>query len=166
MQWMLRDARLGEEVLEIGPGPGLTTDLLRVRVAKLTTVEVDHDLAIKLSCRLAGTNVTVVAHDATEMQFPDASFTGAVCMTMLHHLPSAALQNRMFEEVARVLRPGAVFVGCDRLFHSRFDLTHLFDTKTPVQPGSLRGRLWLAGFDQIEIDIRKHDFRFMARKAC
>ena len=32
-------------VLEIGPGPGVTTDLLRERVARLTCVEIDRGLA-------------------------------------------------------------------------------------------------------------------------
>ena len=39
--WVLERAQLGDEVLEIGPGPGLTTDLLRAssrssRLSKLT----------------------------------------------------------------------------------------------------------------------------------
>ena len=32
MPWVLRDAELGAHVLEVGPGPGLTTDVLRTRV--------------------------------------------------------------------------------------------------------------------------------------
>ena len=162
--WTLHDTSLGDEVLEIGPGPGLTTDLLRARVAKLTTLEVDRGLVKALSRRLAGTNVTVVLQDATEMQLPDACFTAAVCMTMLHHVPSTCLQDKVFAEVARVLRPGAVFVGCDRIFRSRFDLAHLFDTKVPISPESLSGRLWCAGFEKIEVVTRRHDFRFMAWK--
>jgi ubiquinone/menaquinone biosynthesis C-methylase UbiE len=162
--WTLHDISLGDEVLEIGPGPGLTTDLLRTRVAKLTTLEVDRSLARALSRRLTGTNVTVVHQDATEMRLRDACFTGVVCMTMLHHVPSIGLQDRVFAEVARVLRPGAVFVGCDRIFRSRFDVTHLFDTKVPILPESLLGRLRRAGFEKIEVVSRKHDFRFMAWK--
>jgi len=162
--WVLQGTPLGDEVLEIGPGPGLTTDLLRARVAKLTTLEADRELARTLSRRLVGTNVTVVLQDTTEMQLPDSCFTSAVCMTMLHHVPSTDLQNRLLAEVARVLRPGAVFVGCDRIFRSRFDLTHLFDTKMPVPPKSLDGRLWSAGFERIEVEVRQYDFRFMAWK--
>jgi len=85
-------------------------------------------------------------------------------MTMLHHVPSVDLQNRVLAEVARVLCPGAVFVGYDRIFRSRFDLTHLFDTKVPVHPESLDRRLRWAGFEKIEVEARQHDFRFMARK--
>jgi SAM-dependent methyltransferase len=41
------------------------------------------------------------------MSFPVAAFDGAVCFTMLHHVSSEAMQNRLLAEVARVLRPGA-----------------------------------------------------------
>jgi ubiquinone/menaquinone biosynthesis C-methylase UbiE len=162
--WVLQDTSLGDNALEIGPGPGLATDLLRTRVARLTALEADPLLAKNLSRRLSGTNVTVVEQDATKMQLPDACFSGAVSMTMLHHLSSVQRQDQMFEEVTRVLRPGAVFVGCDRIFRSRLDLTHLFDTKVPVPPESLHGRLWCAGFEKVQIEVRQHDFRFIGWK--
>lgn len=38
---VLEDVDIGPNVLEIGPGPGVTTDLLRGRVAQLTGVEID-----------------------------------------------------------------------------------------------------------------------------
>ena len=43
--WVLGERDLGADVLEVGPGPGLTTDLLRQRVDKLTAVEIDPTLA-------------------------------------------------------------------------------------------------------------------------
>jgi 16S rRNA A1518/A1519 N6-dimethyltransferase RsmA/KsgA/DIM1 with predicted DNA glycosylase/AP lyase activity len=77
--WVFEDAQLGDEMLEIGPGPGSTTDLLRFRVKKLTAVEIDARLAASLARLLAGTNVTVLRQDATALQIPDASFDGAIC---------------------------------------------------------------------------------------
>jgi len=64
--WVTRDVDLGGHLLEVGPGPGLTTDVLRERVPLLTCVEVDPTLAAPLRERLAGTNVTVVEADATD----------------------------------------------------------------------------------------------------
>jgi SAM-dependent methyltransferase len=162
--WVLEDALLGDEVLEIGPGPGLTTDLLLFRVKKLTAVEIDARFAASLARRLAGTNVTVLQQDSTALQIPDASFDGAICLTMLHHVPSPALQDTLLHEVARVLRPGSLFIGCDLLFRSRFDLMHLFDTKVPVDPQGFPARLGSAGFSDIHIDTRRHAFRFHARR--
>jgi 16S rRNA A1518/A1519 N6-dimethyltransferase RsmA/KsgA/DIM1 with predicted DNA glycosylase/AP lyase activity len=50
----------GDDVLEIGPGPGVTTDLLRTLVPRLTTLEVDADSAAALQQRLDGSGVRVV----------------------------------------------------------------------------------------------------------
>src|SRR5277367_4755859 len=38
LPWVLAEADLGDEVLEVGPGPGLTTDVLRRQVPRLTAV--------------------------------------------------------------------------------------------------------------------------------
>jgi ubiquinone/menaquinone biosynthesis C-methylase UbiE len=93
--WALSGGGLGENVLEVGPGPGLTTDLLRTSVQHLTALELDHKLAESLSARLDGSNVDIITGDATAMPFPDARFSGAVCFTMLHHVPSSELQNQL-----------------------------------------------------------------------
>jgi 16S rRNA A1518/A1519 N6-dimethyltransferase RsmA/KsgA/DIM1 with predicted DNA glycosylase/AP lyase activity len=45
LPWIDSAGDLGDDILEVGPGPGLTTDLLRRRVGKLTAVEVDPILA-------------------------------------------------------------------------------------------------------------------------
>src|ERR1039457_7044668 len=39
-----------------------------------------------------------------------------ICFTMLHHVPSAGMQDRLVSEVASVLRPGAIFAGTDIFF--------------------------------------------------
>ncbi|HLE79693.1 MAG TPA: hypothetical protein VJA25_00190, partial [Dehalococcoidia bacterium] len=36
LPWVLGEQVLGENVLEIGPGPGVTTDWLRERIHRLT----------------------------------------------------------------------------------------------------------------------------------
>lgn len=82
MPWALEGVELGEDVLEIGSGPGLSTDWLRAKVSRLTSIEIDDRLAASLQQRLGGTNVTVVEGDATDMSFPDASFSTVVCFTM------------------------------------------------------------------------------------
>jgi SAM-dependent methyltransferase len=162
--WVFEGSHLRDEVLEIGPGPSLTTDLLRSRVKKLTAVEIDASLASLLEQRLAGTNVTVLQQDATALKIFSVSFDGAVCLTMLHHVPSPKFQDRLLSEFARVLRPGSSFIGCDLLFRSRFDLAHLADTKVPVDPERFPARLRSAGFEDIRIDIRRRAFRFHTRK--
>ncbi|MBI1762413.1 MAG: methyltransferase domain-containing protein [Acidobacteria bacterium] len=82
--WALKALDLGENVLEVGPGPGLTTDILRQQFSQVTSIEIDPKLADSLKHRLADTNVRVIEGDATKMPFEDQSFTGAVSFTMLH----------------------------------------------------------------------------------
>jgi SAM-dependent methyltransferase len=105
LPWVLREAELGDEVLEVGPGPGLTTDVLRRQVPRLTAVEIDERLARSLAGRLAGTNVTVLHADATAPPLRDGQFSSATLFTMLHHVPSAALQDRCTTTVSGSPRP-------------------------------------------------------------
>jgi 16S rRNA A1518/A1519 N6-dimethyltransferase RsmA/KsgA/DIM1 with predicted DNA glycosylase/AP lyase activity len=90
--WALDGLDPGEDVLELGPGPGLTTDVLRERAARFTAVEIDPRLA-SLQERMKNTNVEVVEADATAMPFPDGSFPAILSFTMLHHVPSVTLQD-------------------------------------------------------------------------
>jgi SAM-dependent methyltransferase len=163
--WVLDGLDIGPSVLEIGPGPGVTTDLLRTRVDRLTCVEIDQRFADSLGRRMAGHNVTVLHQDATAMPLPEATFDAAVSFTMLHHVPSEALQNRLLAEVCRVLQPGGVFAGTDSLYSRAFRLLHLFDTMVVVDPRTFPDRLKAAGFDEVQVDILQlYAFRFRARK--
>lgn len=164
LPWVLDGVDLGADALEVGPGPGLTTDLLRTRVTHLTCVEIDDRLAASLTLRMAGRNVTVLHEDASAMTPADAAFDSAVCFTMLHHVPSAMLQDRLLAEVARVLRPGGVFAGVDSLYSRVFGLLHLFDTMVVVDPHTFPQRLEAAGFEDAEVEVNAHAFRFRARR--
>jgi SAM-dependent methyltransferase len=155
---------LGDDVLEIGPGPGLTTDLLRQRVTRLTAVELDPTLAAPLKDRLAGTNVEVLCADATVAGLETARFSAATCFSVLHHMPSVAHQNRLFAELHRVLRPGATFVGVDSLDLDVIRAGHVDDTFVPVDPDMLADRLQAVGFAKTTIDVGDYQFRFLARK--
>jgi ubiquinone/menaquinone biosynthesis C-methylase UbiE len=159
--YALGDAQLGDDMLEVGPGPGMTTDLLRTTVPHLTAIELDNELAAALTTRLAGTNVTVVQGDATHMPFEDDRFTGAVSFTMLHHVPTAALQDELFAEVARVLQAGAVFVASDSVASAELAALHHDDIYNPVDPTAVGARLAAAGFR--EVDVQSNDFGWVAR---
>jgi SAM-dependent methyltransferase len=158
--WALGEGELGDDVLEVGPGYGATTDVFRERVASLTAVEIDPELADRLRTRLAGTNVTVVDGDATALPFEADRFTGATCFAMLHHVPSVELQDRVFAEVARVLRPGGLFVASDSVHSDDLLEFHEGDTYLPVDPATLPRRLGRAGFAGVE--VRVHDLGWAA----
>jgi ubiquinone/menaquinone biosynthesis C-methylase UbiE len=156
-------ADLGEDMLEIGPGPGAATEWLRHRVRRLTALEVDEDAAAKLAGRYAGSNVEVVAGSAAEMSYPDGSFDSVGCFTMLHHVPTVALQNKIFAEAFRVLRAGGVLAGSDSLASDDLHHFHSGDTYNPIDPASLLGRLQTLGFDKITV-MMDGIVKFVARK--
>jgi SAM-dependent methyltransferase len=162
LPWGLQGVELGDDVLEVGPGPGVTTNLLRDRTRRLTAIEVDAAAAAALRKRLEGTGVRVVHGDGAAMPFADASFTGVVALTMLHHVPSAALQDRLLAEARRVLRPGGVFAGFDGVGSFLFRLVHLGDTYEPVNPATFGQRLEAAGFADVTVEQGRTRFRFRA----
>ena len=164
LPWSLGGVDLGDEVLEVGPGPGLTTDWLRRQTKTITSIEVDPELADTLSRRLAGTNASVQCGDATGMPFGDRTFSGAVAFTMLHHVPSRELQDRVFAEVYRVLRPGGIFAGTDSMPSFLMRIFHIQDTLVLVDPKTLPARLEAAGFEEIKVEEGDGRFRFSARR--
>jgi SAM-dependent methyltransferase len=164
LPWVLQSGDLGDDVLEIGPGPGLTTDLLRERVPRVTAIELDDDLAATLAERLQGTNVHVVHADATESGLASDRFSTATCFSMLHHMPDPQLHDQLFAEVHRMLRSGGQFVGVDALDSEGMRQGHIDDTFVPVDPDTLGARLESVGFSSTEIDLGDYQFRFRARK--
>ena len=164
LPWVLDGIDLGEFVLEVGPGLGLSTDLLRRRSTLLDALEVDPALARFLQGRLAGTNVNVRCGDATNMPYDDGRFSAVVSFTMLHHIPSPKLQDQFFREAHRVLRPRGIFVGVDSLPSFLMRLVHLGDTLTLVSPDSLNQRLESAGFTEPDVEVASSRFRFSAKR--
>jgi SAM-dependent methyltransferase len=164
LPWVDAVGDLGDNVLEIGPGPGLTTDLLRRRVPRLTAVEVDSSLGQALSARLAGTNVEVIVADATEAGLQAERYSAAACFSVLHHMSSAKHQDRLFAELHRVLRPGGIFVGQESLDLEMIRTGHAGDTFNPVEPDDLARRLRAAGFGATTTDVLGYHFRFISRK--
>jgi len=165
LPWALNGVELGKDVLEIGPGPGLTTDLLRDRTERLTALEVDATAAAVLQKRMNDLGVRVVHGDGAAMPFADASFSGVVSFTMLHHVPTATLQDQLLAEARRVLCPGAVFAGFDGVGSFVLRLIHFGDTYTPINPDTFARRLGTAGFVEVVVERGSGRFRFRATRA-
>jgi predicted methyltransferase len=79
---------------------------------------------------------------------------------MLHHVPTAELQDRLFAELARVLAPGGVVVLSDSVASEDLRSLHDGDTYNPVDPATLPARLERAGFT--DVDVRTNVYGFIA----
>jgi ubiquinone/menaquinone biosynthesis C-methylase UbiE len=165
LPWALGETDLGDDVLEVGPGYGATTDALSAKAPRLTSVEFDDELAAMLRDRFADApSVEVVNGDATSLAYGDERFTGAACFTMLHHVPTAELQDQLFSEVARVFRPGAALVASDSLGSVELAARHEGDTYNPVDPDSLRDRVTVAGFEGIDVRTNAYGWAVIAHR--
>jgi SAM-dependent methyltransferase len=158
--WVLDGIDLGDRVIEVGPGPGRTTDVLHDLVAELTVVELDTGLAAALAARFEGTNVTVVNDDATALPFGDGEFTAGLCFTMLHHVPTPELQDRLLAELARVVRAGGWLAGEDSRPSDELRDFHDGDTYVPIDPDGLADRLTAAGWREVEVATNEYATRF------
>jgi ubiquinone/menaquinone biosynthesis C-methylase UbiE len=160
--WVLEDLDLGDNVLEVGPGPGRTTEVLVKMVPRLTAIDLDEELVRALQDRLAGPTLEVVHGDATELPQASRTFASVLSFTMLHHLPSADAQDRVFAEAARVLCPGGVFAGTDSLDCPEFRDLHIDDVCVPIDPATLAERLARAGLTRVEVVTNEFATRFRA----
>jgi len=157
------DVQLGDDVLEVGPGYGAATDVVSESVGQLTAVELDPKLVDYLTDRFASLpQVLIKQGDATALEFGDGQFTGAICFTMLHHVPSGELQDRLFAEVCRVLRPGAAFVASDNLANPELESHHEGDTYNPIDPTTLPERLEAAGFVDVTVNTNPYAWQATA----
>src|ERR1700722_4848350 len=152
LPWGLEDVELGDDVLEVGPGFGATTRVLAERLPRLTVIELSERYCERLRSAV-GDRVDVVQGDATALPFEDGRFSAVVCFTMLHHIPSAQLQDQALREFARVLAPGGGFAGTDSVGKGRvFRLIHIGDILQLVDPGTFPARLQAAGFADPVVD--------------
>jgi SAM-dependent methyltransferase len=113
---LLLGCQPGDRVLDLGAGPGFSSEML----ARLgyAVVAVDPDLeALRANrrrpsfdaSRIDGT-VTVVGATAGALPFADRAFDGVAGLNVLHHVPNLPAVTR---ELARVLRPGGRAVFCE-----------------------------------------------------
>lgn len=108
--------RPGEEVLDVGCGPGFLTDEMAVEVGPLGRVQAidrSEDMLARARRRCAQRPRAAFHHgEANELPFPDSSFDAAAVVQVYEFVSDV---GRALGELHRVLRPGgrAVIVDTD-----------------------------------------------------
>ena len=156
---------LGEHVLELGAGAGPATMELAGRAPRVTSLEYDHQSALKLHTRVMYSSVSVIQGDAAALPFPDTTFSTAIAILMLHHLKSPELQDRAFSEIHRVLRPGGVFLAFDIPNGWIHRVGHIRSTFVPLDPATAAQRLMASGLSKVTLDARSGGFLIRALRA-
>lgn len=164
LPWTLTGVQLGDHTVEIGPGYGANLRVLVDKTRQLTAVELDSAMADRLRARY-GSRAQIITGDGTDTGLPAGGFSSVVCFTVLHHVPTPLLQDRLLAEAHRVLTPGGVFAGSDGIHSLRFRLLHIGDTYNPMPPETLPDRLRRAGFENVSVEVAGGRQRWRAVKA-
>jgi ubiquinone/menaquinone biosynthesis C-methylase UbiE len=162
LPWVLGGTNLGDHLLELGAGYGAATSLLKANVPRVTSLDYDHNSTLKLKLHHDSLLGGAVRGDASHLPFACDTFSSALAILVLHHLKSTELQDLVFAEVFRVLRPGGVFVAFEITDGWIHRVAHIRSTFTPVPSASVLPRLTAAGFSNISLELRKGAFRLTA----
>lgn len=163
LPYLEHQVTIGDDVLELGPGPGAATEWLCQRAKRLVVVEIDADAARQLEERFVDANVEVRHGDASRLELADDSFDTVVSCTMLHHVPTTRQQNQILAEAFRVLRPGGSLIGSDSLPSNGLHHFHVGDTYNPIEPSTLLTRLLTVGFTSVTVVV-EDNVKFIATK--
>lgn len=112
-----------KSILEVACGTGSTIQFIN-RSNEYTGLDISEKSLQKALKRLRQTNIKeykLIVGDAMGLPFEDSSFDAVICNLALHFIPD---YSSAIKEVARVLKPNAVFVGCNPVvgFYEKSDL--------------------------------------------
>lgn len=134
--------------LDVGCGLGWYME----RMTNLSYPTVGFDLSIE-QARLAHSRAQGVAvADALALPFADQTFDFAYSINVLHHLPSREVQQKAFEEIARVLKPGGWFFLHEINVRNplfRFYIGYIFPLIKNIDEGT---EFWIRPRDLVNID--------------
>ncbi len=158
--------RAGERALDIGCGPGLTTEALARAVGAHGRVSgVDIAPAMLSIARRHCASLPQVAFelaDVTRLPYADASFDVALASQVYEYVGEV---DAALAELARVIRPGGRAVLVDTDWESAVWASHddarmrrVIETWNehiphPQLPRTLKRRMMQAGFDEVRVEI-------------
>jgi SAM-dependent methyltransferase len=144
----------GLDVLEVGCGRGGGAAFVFERHGPRSLTGVDLSASSVAYCQrsYARPGLSFRVADAEHLPFPDGSFDAVLNVESSHCYPNV---EGFFLEVARVLRPGGVFVAADSIGSDQLRQFHHDDIYQPVDPGGLADRLERAGLVDVAVNVYK-----------
>ncbi len=158
-----------QRALDVATGGGHTALAVAPHVGSVTVSDLTPRMLETARAFLLSQNVTnaeFVQADAEALPFADASFDRVTCRIAPHHFPDVA---RFVQEVARVLKPGGLFLLIDNIAPSAPERDTFINTVEKWRDSS-HGRCWTleewrsffaaAGLqvEQQELFSRTHDY--------
>jgi SAM-dependent methyltransferase len=169
----LADLRPGESVLDLGSGSG--TDVFCAallvgesgRVVGVDMTEEQVEKSSRLRDAAGITNVELVHSRIEELPFEDASFDAVISNGVINLVPA---KNRVFAEVARVLRPTGRFAVADIV--SGQALKERTRRNVELWAACIAGAIprgdYIDGIQAVGLEvryIRGNDYRFVSERA-
>lgn len=165
----------GQDVIDIACGVGGTVGKLAALGCNVTGIDIsENEISVardRLGSDIASGRVVLKVRDFHELDSPADRFDAALCQESIIHSHDRA---QVFEEVFRVLKPGAVFVYSDILTAVDADLSAVqtaFDrlrAAAGATPDDYQEMAESAGFETLQREERPEDIRIHYEKleAC
>ncbi len=137
-------------VLEIGCGTGLYSNLLRQDFSQLIATDLNKGMLDELNKNYP--DIKTLQADATNLAgFKDEMFDLVFCMSVLHHIDEGK-RLRALAELRRVLKPGGHLVVCEPYWRHPLPLLFQFIQGEPVFSRTyLREIFGQAGFEVVVV---------------
>jgi ubiquinone/menaquinone biosynthesis C-methylase UbiE len=114
--WFVRQFTADDEVLELGCGTGIFSEMIVGQVRHLTATDFSLEMLDRAGERLSAyNNVETRKEDACHTSFADGAFDAVLTVNLFHHVSEPAAVAR---ECARVVRPGGRVVVIDCAGHA------------------------------------------------
>ncbi len=148
-----------EQALDVGCGAGRNAGVMLERYPAAHVTAVDYSpLSVEKAAAYNAKAVdagrcTVLQGDASDLRFPEESFDLATAFETVYFWPGL---ERCFAQVARVLRPGGLFLICNEsagLDEGSKKYEKIIEGMTIYTAEELEAALRAAGFSEVQTDL-------------
>lgn len=105
----MSDLKEGKNILEIGCGQGVGTQLIKTyfKPQRIQAIDLDPKMIQRAKRRIKDSHVHFEVGDASQLRFKDNSFDAIFDFGIIHHIPN---WRDCLKELYRVLKPGGQLI--------------------------------------------------------